>query len=67
MWFPNIDSLVEQEVKSCLKCQINTDTTRLNPLVMSEMPNVPWESTAVDFFGPLPSGIYLLVLISDLY
>ena len=66
VWVPNIDSLVEQEVKSFLKCQINTDTTRLNPLVMSEMTNGPWESTAVDFFGPLPSGIYLLVLI-DLY
>ena len=30
-WFPSIDSMVEAEVKDCLACQANTDTTHFNP------------------------------------
>ncbi|MES9884605.1 MAG: transposase family protein, partial [Sedimenticola sp.] len=35
------------------------------PLKMSELPARPWEEVSVDFFGPLPSGEYLMVLIDD--
>lgn len=66
VWFPNIDRLVEDAVKTCSKCQANIDNTRFNPLQMTKLPDGPWEMLATDFFGPLSNGIYLLVLI-DLY
>ena len=33
---------------------------------MSQLPNGPWEDISIDFFGPLPLGETLLVII-DLY
>lgn len=32
---------------------------------MSEMPEAPWHNLSADFYGPLPSGEYLLVVIDD--
>ena len=30
-----------------------------------QLPNGPWESLAVDYHGPLPSGDYVLVVIDE--
>ena len=30
---------------------------------MSKMPDAPWDKVHLDFYGPLPSGEYLLVVI----
>ena len=30
---------------------------------MTEMPQGPWQKLRVDFYGPLPSGEYLLVVV----
>ena len=30
---------------------------------MTDMPNGPWQKIQVDFYGPLPSGEYLLIVI----
>lgn len=65
MWFPGIDSLVESEIKKCHKCQINTESTKFEPLSMSDLPNGPWELLSIDFYGPLRCGKYLLVLICE--
>lgn len=65
VWFPNIDTEVEAMMKCCLKCQANVDTTRLEPLRMTELPNHPWDELCIDFYGPLKDGKYLLVLIDE--
>ena len=66
VWFPFIDNLVDQTVKSCIPCQANTPEHRpTEPLNMTEMPQNPWSELAADFFGPLPSKEYLLVVIDE--
>ena len=59
VWFPNIDKQVEEVVKGCHKCQINTDTTKFEPSCPSEMPDSPWSLVSVDFYGRLKCGKYL--------
>ena len=64
-WFPNLDKMVEIEVKSCLACQATVYKKGREPLSMSPLPNGPWESIKADFYGPLPSGEYLLLIIDE--
>ena len=63
--FPNMDNLVENEVKHCLPCQATVYQHDREPLVMSELPNGPWEQVKIDFYGPLPTGDYLLEVIDE--
>jgi hypothetical protein len=67
VWFPCIDKIVEQKVKTCLPCQaVTTDTHRHpEPLIMTPLPDAPRQEVAVDFVGPFPSGELLLVVIDE--
>lgn len=65
VWFPNIDQKAELIVKNCLACQANTPVTPLEPLRMSKLPETPWHTVSADFYGPLPTGEYLLVVIDE--
>lgn len=66
VWFPQIDRLIEREIAKCFTCQINSDTSRFQPLQMSELPSQPWQELSIDFYT-LPKGMgdYLLVFIDD--
>ena len=35
------------------------------PLIVSSLPHGPWENVKVDFFGPLPSGDYILEVVDE--
>ena len=67
VWFPSIDKLVEEKVKTCLPCQAATTGTLTNsePLIMTKLPDAPWKEVAADFVGPFPSGELLLVVIDE--
>jgi hypothetical protein len=65
IWFPGIDSLVENAIKGCVSCQANYDPKRREPLQMTTLPSRPWQAVSVDFYGPLPSGHSLLVTRDD--
>ena len=39
--------------------------TTYEPLKMTPLPETPWCVLSTDFYGPLPSGEYLLVIIDD--
>ncbi|CAF1064638.1 unnamed protein product [Brachionus calyciflorus] len=65
VWFPNIDKQVEEMVKKCHKCQINSDLTKFEPICPSEMPDAPWVLASIDFYGPLKCGKYLLALVCE--
>ncbi|KAK7919302.1 hypothetical protein WMY93_010586 [Mugilogobius chulae] len=65
VWFPDIDRKAEAAVRNCLACQANTPVTQNEPLKMSPLPEAPWHSVSADFYGPLPSGEYLLVITDD--
>ena len=65
VWFKGMSSKVEQIVKTCTKCQVNTDSRRMAPFRMTKMPIAPWISLCIDYYGPLKNGKYLLVLIDE--
>ena len=67
VWFPNLDQLVAQKVKACMTCQLSSDQGRhMEPLVPAKASEKVWDELSVDFFGPLPSGDYIFVLVDDL-
>src|SRR4029434_640016 len=39
--------------------------TQSEPLRMSELPEAPWHNIRVDFYGPLQTGEYLLVIVDE--
>ena len=63
VWFPKIDEAVKATLDSCLACQATGKQNPPEPVKLSEMPRAPWEKLHADFYGPLPSGDYLLVVI----
>ena len=66
VWFPGIDKSAEDTVSSCLACQASDVTKQpRQPLVMTPLPEHPWTELCADFYGPLPSGHHLLVIIDE--
>ena len=66
VWFPGIDRMVEEEIKSCIPCQAsNPQTPSREPIQPTPLPPEPWTCLSMDFSGPFPSGDYLLVVIDD--
>ena len=63
VWFPGIDAAVEDSVKRCIPCQANSTRRETQPLAMSTLPRGTWLELSIDFWGPLPTGEYLLVII----
>ena len=63
IWFPGIDELAQQTLQSCLACQAVGHQRSPEPLHLQEIPKGAWEKIHIDFYGPLPSGDYLLVVI----
>ena len=57
--------MTETASKRCVACQALTPRTVFEPLRMTQLPKEPWCEFATDFYGPLPSGDYLLVIIDE--
>ena len=51
MWFPTMDSLIDNFVRSCLACQATTPQQRYEPLTLAPIPEGPWQQLAMDFKG----------------
>ena len=65
VWFPNIDKQVEDMCKSCIPCLASVPKNESEPLKMSELPDGPWVELSADFYGPISSNTYLLVICDD--
>lgn len=65
VWFPYIDKQVEDMCKSCVPCLASVPKNESEPLKMSELPDGPWAEVSADFYGPLSSNTYLLVIVDD--
>lgn len=63
VWFPNMDKMIEEKVKSCLGCLMTSVQDPPNPISVCPMPNAPWLDIAIDFKEALPNGNSLLVAI----
>ena len=64
VWFPGIDKMVEERLKTCFPCSLMTVNSQRDPIVMAELPKRPWEKLSMDFYT-LPKGEELMVIIDD--
>jgi transposase InsO family protein len=60
VWWPKISQDIEQYVKACPVCSHLQHEVR-EPLLPSELPDIPWQKVATDLFM-LNDKIYLLVV-----
>ena len=65
VWFPGIDKKMKKRIKGCLPCQSTVRNHDDTPAKMTPLPDGPWKSLSADFYGPLPTGEYLIVIIDD--
>ena len=65
VWFPGLDTAVDNAVRRCILCQANTTRQHTEPLNMSNLPRGPWINLSIDFCGPLPSGQNLMVITDE--
>ena len=62
MWWPNMDSDIETEVKKCHICQSPRNSPPQAPIHSWQWPLQPWSRIHVDYAGPF-MGHYFLVII----
>lgn len=63
VWWPGVDKDVENLVKQCKDCVLVSLPSKPEPLQATRFPENAWEAIALDFKGPLPAGVFLLVII----
>jgi hypothetical protein len=67
--FAGMDAAVENHVKACHACNVNTDRSAQEPLNPTIMPKEVWAKgkgeVDVDFTSKTPSGDYVLVCICE--
>ena len=62
VWWPGIDKEAETFCRTCRGCQVESGPNHPEPLHMTELPQGPWQSIAIDFMAPLPSGDYVFAV-----
>ena len=63
VWFPGLDWMVEAHIQHCHPCQVVTPANECEPMRMSPLLSEPWKEVAIDFWGPINTGQYLLAVI----
>lgn len=64
VWWPNIDSDIEQLVKNCLPCQELQASPEKSSLISWKSTGKVWGRIHVDFAGPLGDSYFLVVIDS---
>ena len=65
VWFPGLEKKVESYINTCIPCQATVHTEPQEPVKSTTLPKGPWECPSMDFYGPMPSGEYVLVVIHE--
>ncbi|CAC5380501.1 Uncharacterized protein K02A2.6 [Mytilus coruscus] len=60
IWWPNMDSELENKVKTCHECQVNRHVPAEAPLHPWEWPEKPWSRVHIDYAGPLHGKMFLV-------
>ena len=63
VWWPNIDSDIEEKVKSCAQCQQHQNVPSKAPLHPWQWPERPWCRLHIDFAGPCFGDRYFLIVV----
>lgn len=62
VWWPKIDSVIEETVKECHTCQKHQKMPAKAPLHPWEWPSRPWTRIHVDYAGPFMGKMFLLII-----
>ena len=67
VWWPGLEKDIESYIKACPACQSADPggAERLEPLLMSKPPELPFSTIHVDICGPWPSGDFIITLIDQ--
>ena len=61
-WHPDLNSSIEDAVRSCKHCLMFTNKFRKNKLSAQKLDNkFAWEKVSVDLFGPMPDQRHIVV------
>ena len=60
VWWPGMNSDLEEKVKSCMSCQQNQKTPEVAPLHPWEWPQRPWSRLHIDYAGPFLGKMFLV-------
>ena len=64
VWWPGLDSDIEQMVRKCEECQSVQSSPPLAPLHPWKWPTRPWSRLHLDFAGPLFGKMFLILIDS---
>lgn len=64
VWWPNLDSDVEQICKECETCQLDQNMPQQVPLHPWEFPGESWKRLHIDFAGPFMNNMFMIVVDS---
>jgi transposase InsO family protein len=62
VYWPGIDVDIEQLVRSCESCAVNSPSPRKCTLQSWPTPNEPWERVHIDFAGPVNGFMYFIMI-----
>ena len=65
VWFPFIDTLVEEKCKNCIPCLSVSPHNPPEPIKVGELPQRPWDEVSIDFLGSIEGTNYFMVVIDD--
>ncbi|XP_035806354.2 uncharacterized protein K02A2.6-like [Amphiprion ocellaris] len=64
VWWPGLDTALEEKVKACSQCQENQKMPAAAPLHPWEWPSRPWSRLHLDFAGPFMDHMFLVLVDS---
>lgn len=62
IWWPGMDSEIENLAKKCSGCQVNRNTPREAPVHPWEFPLRTWQRIHIDFAGPFLGAMFLIIV-----
>ena len=62
IWWPEMDSQIEELVKTCTVCQESRPLPPAAPLHPWEWPSQPWSRIHIDYFGPFLNHMFMVVV-----
>ncbi|XP_058868762.1 uncharacterized protein K02A2.6-like [Acipenser ruthenus] len=62
IWWPGIDTQIEEKAKSCTSCQRVQNMPSRAPLHPWVWPGRPWQRIHIDFAGPFNGQMFLIVV-----
>lgn len=64
VWWPKMDTSIEEYVSNCLVCQESRPAPPRAPVHAWEVTRTPWSRLHIDFAGPFQGQTFLIVVDS---